>query len=252
MAHRVLVPDAATATVQQDHIETRQVRPGVIRPAETLRHGNVEDTKDSEAIEIEGVEGRDEEPQPVESWEEASQVFENPVRTKGRGSNWKENPGSRYIRPALPTETIPFCSGYDFENDEQYRVLTRNMRPREIEFAKALVLSGGNRKHAFKMTVPTCTDATANKEGSKLSARVDVSRLFNYLRTLPDTDTPPLSRDEIEQILTNDFRKVRDPKLRLEIARWLTAFKGWDRNVSPPNAGEEQLTALLDGFTKKS
>lgn len=82
----------------------------------------------------------------------------------------------------------PFRPEVDLARDPVYQELAENLTVRQIEFAKALVLTSGIQSQAVRMIQPEVSADSARNLGARLAKREGVMDLYRYLRQLPMAD----------------------------------------------------------------
>ncbi len=138
-----------------------------------------------------------------------------------------------------------FMPHYDLEKDEHYQALIEGMADYRIEFAKALVLTGGVQSRAVQIVFPDYPQSSYRKRASQLAQRGDVQAVFTYLRGLRNPNVPNLNREQLVEDMERDYLTCEVARERHQFRMDIMRLRGWDKAPSNP----DQATLPTDAET---
>lgn len=131
----------------------------------------------------------------------------------------------------------PFRPEVDLSQDTVFQELAENLSVRQVEFAKALVLTGGVQSQAVRIIQPQVSADSARNLGARLAKQEGVMDLHRYLRQLPMADEGPQEPGTFEDMiaeLEKEFFRTKDVDLKLRLFKHLVSFKSREAKDDGP------------------
>lgn len=142
-------------------------------------------------------------------------------------------------------------------NDLEFRTLVGGMTEREVEFTKALVISGGIKTNAAMRIYPQRTKEQCGAVGSDLWRKGRVQKLYHYLiEKQRETHHIPLTAEEFQNGLVRGWRMaLRDKdltnlnKLSVVLAKLDKSLV--DRSTKRDDTGVDDAMSAVDSLLEE-
>ena len=138
---------------------------------------------------------------------------------------------------------------YPLSADEDYKLYAEDLNEREIEFAKALCLTGGNQTRALLMVQPDLVVCSARNISAKLYKNRDVKDLHAHLTSLLCREHEPVTLEYIISKFEHLFRQTESPREAMALGQKIIEYRGMDMTggqIDGSGFTEEDEAFLMD------